>query len=398
MNGLRDKSEASPRVMIIAGEASGDLHGAALFQALQQRIDSLNCIAMGGVAMREAGVPIVVDSTDLGVIGVWDVITHYAQIRKAFSQVVKNLQSFSPDLLVCIDYKEFNFRVAKRAKALGIKVLFYVSPQVWAWRPGRVKQYGEVIDMMAVIFPFEATFYKKHAIPVRYVGHPLIHVVKVSCEKQQALENVGLDSDFLIIGLLPGSRVNEVKRLLPVMLKVAELLKETYPQVQFVLPKAKAIDDSMLQGYLQKCSVDVYLCEAGDYNLLQSCDVAISASGTATLELALLTIPMVIIYKVAPLTYWIAKWLVRIPYIGLPNIIAGKMIVPELIQDQANSKSIYNQVCNILNDNLAADKMRISLSQVRGSLGENDGIAELAKLVIEMLPSANTTHSIVNGG
>ncbi len=389
MKGLRDKSTASPRVMIIAGEASGDLHGAALFQTLQQRIDSLNCIAMGGAAMREAGVPIVVDSTDLGVIGVWDVITHYAQIRRAFSQVVKNLQSFSPDLLICIDYKEFNFRVAKRAKALGIKVLFYVSPQVWAWRPGRVKQYGEVIDMMAVIFPFEATFYKKYAIPVRYVGHPLTHVVKVSCEKQQTLESAGLDSDFLIIGLLPGSRVNEVKRLLPVMLKVAELLKETYPRVQFLLPKAKTIDDSMLQGYLQKCSVDVYLCEAGDYNLLQSCDVAISASGTATLELALLTIPMVIIYKVAPLTYWIAKWLVRIPYIGLPNIVADQSVVPELIQNKANPMTIFDEVCKILDDNLVAKQMQNQLNEVRSVLGEYDGIENLAELAIEMLSSTS---------
>ncbi len=389
MNGLTDQYKAAPRVMIVAGEASGDLHGAALYQALQQHLESLDCIAMGGVAMRDAGVPIVVDSTDLGVIGVWDAITHYLPIRKALSQVEKNLQSFSPDLLICIDYKEFNFRVAKRAKALGIKVLFYVSPQVWAWRPGRVKQYGEVIDMMAVIFPFEATFYEKHAIPVRYVGHPLTRVVKVSCSKQQAITHAGLNATFPIIGLLPGSRINEVKRLLPVMLQTAELLREAYPQAQFLLPKANSIDEQILQAYLQNSSADIHVCEAGDYNLLQSCDIAISASGTATLELALLTIPMVIIYKVAPLTYWFAKWLVRIPYIGLPNIIAGKSIVPELIQNQANSRAIFEQISKILNDNLAAKQMRKNLHAVWGGFGEFDGIAKLAELAVEMLPSTS---------
>ncbi|MEE9413492.1 MAG: lipid-A-disaccharide synthase [Methylococcales bacterium] len=398
MNGLSDQSKATPRVMIVAGEASGDLHGAALYQALQQRLTSLDCIAMGGVAMRDTGVSIIVDSTDMGVIGVWDAITHYFPIRQAFSQVEKNLQTFSPDLLICIDYKEFNFRVAKRAKALGIKVLFYVSPQVWAWRPGRVKKYGEVIDMMAVIFPFETVFYQKYAIPVRYVGHPLTQVVTVSCGKQQAIQDAGLNATFPIIGLLPGSRLTEIKRLLPVLLDAAEFLKEAYPHAQFVLPKAKTFNDQELQAYLQNSSVDVHLCESGDYNLLQSCDIAISASGTATLELALLSIPTVIVYKVAPLTYWLAKWLVRVPTIGLPNIIAGKKIVPELIQDQANPKGIFKQVCNILNDNHAVDKMRVSLSQVAGSLGENDGIAELAKLAIEMLPEANKTHSNVKGG
>ena len=387
MNDLSDQSKTGVRIMLVAGEASGDLHGAALYRALQQRIESINCIAMGGVAMRDAGVSIVVDSTKLGVIGVWDAIAHYVPIRRALSHVEKTLESFSPQLLICIDYKEFNFRVAKRAKALGIKVLFYVSPQVWAWRSGRVKHYGEVIDMMAVIFPFEAAFYQKHAVPVRYVGHPLAQVVHVSCGRQQAIADAGLSAAFPIIGLLPGSRVNEVKRLLPVMLEVSQLLKKAYPQAQFVLPKAKTIDHQILQSYLQNSFVDVHLCEAGDYNLLQSCHIAISSSGTVTLELALLAIPMVIIYKVAPLTYWIAKWLVHIPYIGLPNIIAGQSIVPELIQKHANPKAIFDEVCKILEDNIVAEQMRIDLHEVRGSLGEFDGIAKLADLTIEMLPT-----------
>jgi lipid-A-disaccharide synthase len=173
------------------------------------------------------------------------------------------------------------------------------------------------------------------------------------------------------------------------MLRAAELLKEAFPQAQFLLPKAKTINDEILQTHLDKSSVDVHLCEAGDYNLLQNCNIAISASGTATLELALLAVPMVIIYKVAPLTYWFAKWLVRIPYIGLPNIIADHGIVPELIQNQANPQAIFDHVSSILNDNLTAEKIRIQLKEVRSSLGEFDGIKQLAKLAIEMMPLIN---------
>ncbi len=387
MNGLQNQPESIPRIMMIAGEASGDLHGAALYRALKQRMKSFECIAMGGVAMRDAGLQIVVDSTALGVIGIWDVLTHYIPIRVALQRVKKNLDSFSPDLLICIDYKEFNFRIAKYAKSRGIKVLFYVSPQVWAWRPGRVDKYGEVIDMMAVIFPFEVDLYKQHAIPVQYVGHPLLQVVKTDCSRQKAISDAGLNATFPIIGLLPGSRHNEIRRLFPVMLKAADLLRERYPQAQFVLPKASNIDEHVFDRYREDCCATIYQCKAGDYNLLQCCDIAISASGTATLELALLSIPMVIVYKVAPLTYWFAKRLVRIPFIGLPNILAGQSIVPELIQDQVNMRNLVDEVSNILDDKARVDQIKQQLSELRLSFGEQDGIESLAELAENVLRS-----------
>lgn len=371
--------------MMVAGEASGDLHGAALYRCLKQNLISMQCIAMGGVEMRNAGVPIVVDSADLGVIGVWDVITRYMSIRLALTRVKKHLKSFSPDLLICIDYKEFNFQVAKYASSLGIKVLFYISPQVWAWRPNRVKKYGEIVDMMAVIFPFEVGLYTHYSIPVRYVGHPLVNVVKVNCSKEQGLTLAGLNQASPVIGLFPGSRVDEVKRLLPVLLEAAELLGSKYPGAQFILPKAPNINDQLIQGYLNGANVCVNQCQAGNYDLLQSCDVAISASGTTTLELALLGVPMVIVYKLAPLTYFFAKRLVRIPYIGLPNIVAGKGIVTELIQDQLTSKTLLSQVCKILDNTECSNRVRRDLSELHQILGDLNGIEMLAELAEEML-------------
>lgn len=376
---------SSPRVMIVAGEASGDRNGAALYQALRKRYDSFDCIAMGGIAMREAGVSIVIDSTNFGVIGIWDVVAHYIPIRMALSRIYYELKTFSPDLLICIDYKEFNFLVAKRAKLLGIKVLFFVSPQVWAWRPGRARHYGKVVDMMAVIFPFEVDYYQRYSIPVRYVGHPLSRAVKVSVSRQQALSESGLGLSFPVIGLLPGSRAHEVKRLLPVMLEVAESLLSVYPQAQFILPRASNINDQVIKRHLMKCPVPIYQCRASDYNLLQCCNIAITASGTATLELALLSIPMVIVYKMAPLTYWLAKRLVCIPYIGLPNIISGRIIVPELIQKRANPTAIFNAVCKILENRYLADQMRQDMSGLSVELGDLDAVETLADLAGDML-------------
>ena len=371
--------------MMVAGEASGDQYGADLYRALLKRYDSLECRAMGGPAMRNAGVAIIADSTRLGVMGLWDVLIRYIPIRLALSRVYKNLETFSPQLLICIDYKEFNFLVARRAKSLGIKVLFYIGPQVWAWRPGRVRKYGEIIDMMAVILPFEIDIYRQHSIPAQYVGHPLMRSVKVDKDKRQALSEAGLHTAFPIIGLLPGSRHNEVKRLLPVMLEAAELLISVYPHAQFILPKANNIDCQMIEDYLRVCSVNVHQCRAGDYDLLQNCDIAVSASGTATLELALLAIPIVIVYKMAPISYWVAKCLVKIPYIGLPNIILGRCLVPELIQDRANAALICETTRSILDDYERADQIRKELTELRRNLGDLNGIELMADLIDEML-------------
>ncbi len=366
------------RIMLIAGEASGDMHGAALYHELRQTINNLECIAMGGVAMQEAGVRIVVDSSHLGVIGVWEVLNHYLSIRQALSEVRRQLKLFSPQVLICIDYKEFNLQAAKYAKQLGVKVVFYVSPQVWAWRPGRVRKYAELADMMAVIFPFEVEFYRNYSIPVQYVGHPLVGRVNAHNQQNQNSDQSGQRNSGPMIGLLPGSRLNEIRRLLPVMLDAAEMLAVRYPEAQFILPVSGNLDERLTTQYLDNHSVAITVLREGHYEQLKCCDVTVVASGTATLELALLGVPMIIVYKLAWLSYLLAKKLVRIPHIGLPNIIAGKEIMPELIQDEANPERIFSIVSDFLENPGTLKIMKNHLSEVAERLGDEDSVKNLA--------------------
>lgn len=375
--------------MIVAGEASGDLHAANFFRALQRRLPGVTAFGMGGTRMREAGIDVRFDASNIGVIGLWEVLKHYREIRRALQLMQRLACEEKPDLLVCVDYKEFNFRLAKHAKACGVKILFYVSPQVWAWRPGRVKKYGEIADMMAVIFPFEVPFYQTHGIPVRYVGHPLVGKVQPSLDKAAALQAFGLKQDAPIIGLLPGSRHNEIRRLLPVMLQAAGLLAHRFPDAQFVLPQASSVSDTALSGYLAQSPVAVRVVRERHHDALSCCDAVMTCSGTATLEAALLGIPMIIVYKLAPLSYWLGRWLIRVPYIGLANIVAGKNIVRELIQHAASAEAIASEMGRLLMDGDYAATMREELARVKTRLGKGGGSENLAQVATELLESTS---------
>ncbi len=374
-----------PFIMLSAGEASGDQHAASLFLELKKLMPEVKAIGMGGAKMREAGVEIRFDSTSIAVIGTVEVIKHYGEIRRALALMTSIAIEEHPDLLVCVDYKEFNFRLARSAKAAGVKVLFYVSPQVWAWRPGRVKKYGAVVDHMAVIFPFEVPFYEAHQIPVTYVGHPLAGKVVPSLSKNAALKEFGLESDGPVIGLLPGSRSNEIKRLLPVILATVELLAIRFPTASFVLNQASSVTDGMLEPYLANCKVMVKAIKGRNYDVLQCCDAVITVSGTATLEVALAGIPMAIIYKLTPITYWLGRLLISINFIGLPNILAGKGIVREFIQREANATNLAEEIGNILEDKNYANEIRDNLARVKELLGEGGGSSRLASLTKKML-------------
>jgi lipid-A-disaccharide synthase len=291
-----------------------------------------------------------------------------------------------PDLLICVDYKEFNYQLAKFANKHGIKVLFYVSPQVWAWRRDRVKKYGAVIDMMAVIFPFESAYYEAENVPVRYVGHPSIDKVIPKLSKQDALATFNLNSDVPVVGLVAGSRVNEIKRLLPIMLPAAQQLKMRFPTCQFILPQADSISDELIGFYLNMADIDVRVIKHQQYDVMQCCDVIMTCSGTATLEIALMNIPMVICYKLNALTYWLGRYLVKTRFIGLPNIIFGEGIVRELIQHDATPENLANEVSRLLSNPSADQMQRENLNIVREKLGQGGGIQTMAKLVFEMLP------------
>lgn len=368
-----------------AGESSGDRHAANMFLEMKNRRPDIQGIGMGGAKMAEAGVDIRYDSAAIAVIGVVEVITHYREIRRALTLMRQLLVSEKPDLLVCVDYKEFNFKLAGFAKRHGVKVLFYVSPQVWAWRAGRVKQYGKVIDMMAVIFPFETRYYEAENVPVRYVGHPSVDKVHPRYSKAEDLARFKLASSHPVVGLLPGSRVNEIKRMLPVMLAAAERLQADLPGLQFILPQADSIADTLLAGYLSPSSVNITVVKNEPYEVMQCCDAVMTTSGTATLEIALLTVPMVIGYKLASLTYWLGRWLVKTPYIGLPNIIAGNSIIKEFIQHDATAENLAAEVLRILVDKPYADEMRENLKKVKRELGLGGASKNMAELALDML-------------
>lgn len=372
-------------VMFSAGESSGEQHAANMFLELKKLCSDIKGIGMGGAKMAQAGIDIRYDSANIAVIGVIEVLKHYGEIRRALTAMKQLLAEQRPDLLVCVDYKEFNFKLAKYAKSIGIKVLFYVSPQVWAWRPGRVKAYGEVIDMMAVIFPFETAFYDAENVPVRYVGHPSVDKVRPLHTKAEDLLSYKLNQNNPVVGLLPGSRANEIKRMLPVMLAAAEQLQVSFPGIQFVLPQADSISDELLQSYLQQLSLGITVVKNQPYDVIQCCDAVMTTSGTATLEIALLTVPMVIAYKLSPITYWLGRWLVNIPFIGLPNIVADKAIVKELIQHDASPENLAAEVRRILTDAQYATQMRENLGQVKQQLGQGGGSKNMAELALDML-------------
>lgn len=375
----------SKKVMLVSGESSGDQHAANLFLELKKQHPNAQGIGMGAKKMAAAGIEIYYDSSNLGVIGIVEVIKRYREIRSALKAMKQLLIEQRPDLLICVDYKEFNFKLATFAKQQGIKVLFYVSPQIWAWRPGRVVKYGKVIDMMAVIFPFEVPFYEKENVPVRYVGHPSVDKVHPQYSKEESFKLFGLTTYQPVIGLLPGSRTDEINRMLPIMLQAAEKIQHALPDVQFVLPQADSVSDQLLQNSFQHSKVHIKAINNQFYDTVQCCDAVMTVSGTATLEIALLDIPMLVTYKLSTLTYLFAKILVDTPFIGLPNIIAEKPIVKEFIQQDATPDKLAQEILHILADKDYAQAIHTGLKQVKITIGQGGGSENMAKLALEML-------------
>ncbi len=373
------------KIMLVAGEASGDQHGAELVHAFKKLNSNVTFYGVGGRNMRAAEVDIQVDCAQLAVMGFGDVVKHLPQLIKIFNQLKKSLAKNPPDLLILIDYPGFNLRLAKVAKQLGIKVLFYISPQVWAWRQGRVKKIAKVVDHMAVIFPFEVAFYKNQNVPVTYVGHPLTHVVKPSLSVETAKQQFGILKNASVIGLLPGSREREIQRLLPTMLQAAEKIKTALPNAQFILPVASTITPAMLQPYLAASQINIILVENQTYDAINTCDAVIVSSGTATLETALLLKPMVIVYKVPTLAAMMLKHLVKIKNIGLCNVVAEKRIVPELLQDDVTPDKLSTEILRMLTDEVYRNNMLEELKKVRDKLGVLNGSENVAKLALEML-------------
>jgi lipid-A-disaccharide synthase len=371
--------------MIVAGEASGDMYGAKVAEELRALSPSLQFFGMGGDCMRRAGVETLVDANVMAVMGLVEVLGHLPVIAKGFNILKKRLQTDPPKLLILIDYPDFNLRLAKVAKAAGVKVLYFISPTVWAWRSGRVKGIGRVVDMMAVLFPFEVPFYERAGIPVRFVGHPLVDMVRPSMGRDQALLSFGLDPRLRTVGLFPGSRKSVIKKLLPVILESAGELKRRMPELQFLLPLASSLRQEDLAPYLGNCDLPVKVVSGRNYDLMAACDAAISVSGTVIMELALVGIPSVLIYKLAPLSYEIGKRVIKVPHIGICNIVAEKRVVKELIQHEAEPPQIVAEIEAILDGPAYAAEMRQGFAMVREKLGSGGALGRLARVAMEMM-------------
>ena len=375
-------SSFKQRIMIIAGEASGDLHGAHLVKAMRALNPHLDFFGIGGSALRHAGVQIRVDNSQIAVVGISEALSRLNAIHRALRLAKQDLRKIRPALLILIDFPDFNLRVAATAKKLGVPVMYYISPQVWAWRSGRVKKIKELIDHMAVIFSFEVDYYRDSNVPVTFVGHPLLDDMGTKPGGKK-IEDLG-DTGFLI-GLLPGSRNSEVMRLLPIMVKVAEILSERIEGMRFAIPLASSVHRGLAEEIVQGARAKLLILPDRLQDVLSEAKLVVTASGTVTLQAAMAGTPMIIVYKVSPLSYWIGKRLIRVKHIGLANLVSGRAIVPELIQHDASPEKIARQALQMLRDGNMLAEMQQQLRGVAQRLGAPGASKRAAEVAMNLL-------------
>ena len=373
------------KIMLSAGEASGDLHGANLAEALKAVDPQVELIGMGGEQMRKAGVRIVYDIKNLGVIGIGEIIKKIPFFYKLRAFLVNTMKEEKPDALVCIDYPGFNMKLIEKAKEAGIPVIYYILPTIWAWHKSRGNVIAEYTDLAVSLFPFEAEMYKKRGTNVVYGGHPLLDTVKPSMSKDEAYSFFGLQQGKKTVLFMPGSRVQEVQSLYGKMLAAGKLLQDKVEGLQFMVPKASTIDRHMLEEAAREANLEVHIGEERVYDMMNIADAAICASGTATLETALMGVPTLLVYRVNALTYWLSKILVHLDSIGLPNIISGHRIMPELWQDEVTPENIEAAVLPWLVDAAAAEEARHLMAGVRCQMGEAGAVRRTAEIISEFV-------------
>ena len=371
------------KVLISAGEASGDLHAGAVTRAIKQLDPAAEIFGMGGDCLRDAGGQVLFDIKDHSVMGFVEVLKKLPDIWKLRSAFIELMEERKPDVLLTIDYPGFNMRLAKLAKARGIKVVSFIAPSAWAWRPSRAAGVVKAVDKIASIFPFEYDLYKSYGADIEFVGHPLVDTVKPSLPRSEAEELAGKGEGRPLILLLPGSRAMEIQRLLPDMLSAAKILQQKRPDLDFAMPRAVTIPREMLAGPIRQAGLNIKLTEGHNYDVMSVADFAIATSGTVTLEAALCGLGCEILYKASPVSFWIAKQVVEIPCIGLPNIVAGRLIEPELLQENCTPDKIAATALDLLEPERFA-RLQRDLQEVKEKLGEPGAVKRVAELVLRM--------------
>lgn len=372
--------------MIITGEASGDMHGANLIRAMQAQAPGLRVCGMGGPELRACGMEVLYDAARLSVVGLLEVFGHLGDIRAAMAVLEARLASERPDLLVLVDLPDFNLMMARRAKRLGVPVFYYISPQVWAWRSGRVKKIKRLVDRMAVILPFEREFYHQRGMEVDFVGHPLLDTVKSTVSRNEFLARLGVEPGSRpVLGILPGSRIGEVRTMLPIFLAAARRLAAEVGPPICLLPVASALDDDLLAASgLAGCDLEIHALREDRYDLMSACDAVMAASGTVTLELAILGVPMVVAYRVSPISHFLGRWLIKVEYASLVNLVAGEAVVPELLQRQATPENICRALRPLLGENAVPERMKAGLARVVRKLGGPGASFRAARLALQL--------------
>jgi len=342
----------------------------------------LRLLGVGGPRMSAAGVELIEDNREMGVIGVWEVLSHLKAIRRAYRRVLQVLASGQVDLLVLIDYPEFNFRVAHVAHRKKIPIVYYISPQIWAWRSGRVKTVKKLVQQMIVILPFEKELYQQSGVPCEFVGHPLLDEVQTDLDKKEVLRSFRLDPGQPVIGLLPGSRSKEVKKILPLMLAAMTRIGQKVPGIQLLLALAPSIEKDEVLAITSRWPLDIRIIEGKTDHVIAASDLVLVASGTATLQAAILETPMVILYRVAWLTYLLGRILIKVDHIGLVNLVAGRRIVPELLQSEATPERIAEEIQGMLMDLPRREAIKKELAQVRSRLGTPGASQRAAEIIL----------------
>jgi len=371
-------------IMILAGEPSGDIHGGHLCRELKNISPGIQLFGMGGPKMEEAGFEVVHRIGDTGVVGFWEVYKELGKYWKIFKKMVAVMEERRPDAVILIDYPGFNIRFARKAHQLGIKVYYYISPQLWAWGQWRIKKIRRYVDKMLVIFPFEKEFYNSHGIEAEFIGHPLIGTLNLDLSKEECQKHLGITSSP-VIGLLPGSRRGEIEKILPILIETAKILQEKIPEAKFILPIASIELRPLIEDKLKQTSVKIRTREGSGKEIIVASDLLILASGTVTLEASVYLTPMIIVYKISFFSWLMGKILIKIPFIGLVNIVRGQKIIPEFIQYQARPEAVAQAGLEILTQPKIRERMIGELKIVRDKLGRPGAATRAAAVITNSL-------------
>ncbi|HKH44670.1 MAG TPA: lipid-A-disaccharide synthase [Thermoanaerobaculia bacterium] len=368
-------------LLVVAGEASGDLHGARLVSELHRLEPDLEIFGLGGDELRAAGLQPVAHSAEISVVGITEVLRILKRARQIFDLLLREVERRKPVAAVLIDFPDFNLRLARELKKRGVPILYYISPQVWAWRKGRVKDIAQLVDRMLVLFPFEVDFYQRYGVKVVHVGHPLVDEVP---HLAGVWDRADADSGPFRLALLPGSRISEVEALLPVMLEGVRRLAEDFP-VEARLIQAPSIPRDLLEEEIELSGLPVRIVSENRFGSIADSHLALCASGTATLEVGLLGTPMIMLYRLGRWTWMLARLLVRLPYVSLVNLVLGRKVIPELLQGNASPEQIAAEAEQILTDDFERERIRTALAELRTRLGEGGASRRAAQAVADFL-------------